>query len=85
MITTSVAFSLSLSRGQRMANELSANNPDLIESIQRNMRHGDPSQFDDNDDDDDHHHDSTSDNNPTGSPGMFSKQIDHARRSPVIF
>lgn len=39
-----------LFRGQRMASELSASNPDLIESIRRNMRNADDNQSDNNPD-----------------------------------
>jgi hypothetical protein len=50
-------------RGQRMATELSANNPDLIDSIRRNM--GNQPQPDGN-------NDSTSDDTPNGSTSLFN-------------
>lgn len=37
-----------------MASELSASNPDLIESIRRNARHGNPTQSEDDNDHDNH-------------------------------
>lgn len=39
-----------LFRGQRMASELSTNNPDLIESIRRNIRNDNDNQSDNNPD-----------------------------------
>ena len=49
-----------LFRGQRMASELSTNNPDLIESIRSNIRNG---------------NDNQSDNNPDESTGILHRRI----------
>lgn len=51
-----------------MATELSANNPDLIESIRRNRGDGNQTQPDGD-------NDSTSENNSNGSTSIFPEMI----------